>query len=425
MNLLLKYTWKELGYALILVLILQGNLFIKLFFISILLICNLDKVLSKSINKSAFFYFYILATIIISVLTIGWLHRFNYIFSLAFSFLIWFFCLFLFNYNSEQIKRNTVTSIRNVLEIIFWVNVFFSFGQLVLLMIEQRNLNPFGGTHKASTGDFIYGIFSNSSVNMIISTFFFFYYYNERKFLKSIVAGVVAVLTTYMGGLILAIGAFLIILVLSPAIKFKYKIFGVLLLVAAYFAFQFVSPENMRYVKNNIKMTLSKRPPRKVISFVETYKHGTSNVPRFLFGSGPGNFSSRTAFVLGGEYVSWLPEKFIYRSPDFSANHFQLWNKKVLAIPYNDGTANQPFSLYNQLFGEYGIIGLFMFVIFYLGYYIKKYYSLTYGKYILIFMLLIFIMDYWFEYLSVVVLFEFFMLLQTKELNEESKLVQA
>src|SRR5215211_6482031 len=181
MNLLMKYTWKEVQYACVLMLILQGNLLIKLFFISGLLLFNLDKVLSKNINKAIIFYFYILTAIIISFLTVGWLHEVNYFFSLFFSFVIWFFCLFLFNYNNQKIKESTLQSIQNVLEIIFWVNALFSFGQLIFLMIEQKSINPFGGTHKASTGDFIYGIFSNSSVNMIVSTFFFFYYYNERK----------------------------------------------------------------------------------------------------------------------------------------------------------------------------------------------------------------------------------------------------
>jgi hypothetical protein len=296
-----------------------------------------------------------------------------------------------------------------------------SFAQLVMLMIEQRTLNPFGGSYKGATGDFIYGLFSNSSINMIMSTFFFFFYIYQKKQWKAFFAVTTAILTTYMGGLVLAILAFVIILIFNPAIKIKYKLYGLIFLVAAYFSFRIISPENVKYSEYFIKKTFSIDPPRKLISFGQTINYSTSTIPRFFVGAGPGNFSSRTAFVFGGEYVSWLPQKVVYRSDAFDKNHFKLWNNEILSKPYQDGTANQPFAVYNQLLGEYGFIGLMVFFVLYTGYYFKRYYQLTYGKYLLVFLLLIFLMDYWFEYLSVVVLFEILMLVQLKELKKENE----
>lgn len=416
-----KYTWKELGYVFILLLIIQGNLFIKLVAISVLLILTPYKIFPKKTKPIVFFYLFILTIIMLSFLTLGWLNELNYFFSLLFSLVLWFFCYFLFVFNDQYINSHSLQSVKKSIDILFWLNTIMSFAQLVMLMIEQRTLNPFGGSYKGATGDFIYGLFSNSSINMIMSTFFFFFYIYQKKQWKAFFAVTTAILTTYMGGLVLAILAFVIILIFNPAIKIKYKLYGLIFLVAAYFSFRIISPENVKYSEYFIKKTFSIDPPRKLISFGQTINYSTSTIPRFFVGAGPGNFSSRTAFVFGGEYVSWLPQKVVYRSDAFDKNHFKLWNNEILSKPYQDGTANQPFAVYNQLLGEYGFIGLMVFFVLYTGYYFKRYYQLTYGKYLLVFLLLIFLMDYWFEYLSVVVLFEILMLVQLKELKKENE----
>ena len=416
-----KYTWKELGYVFILLLIIQGNLFIKLAAISVLLILTPYKLFPKKTKPIVFFYLFILTIIMLSFLTLGWLNELTYFFSLLFSLVLWFFCYFLFVFNDQYINSHSLQSVKKSIDILFWLNTIMSFAQLVMLMIEQKTLNPFGGSYKGATGDFIYGLFSNSSINMIMSTFFFFFYIYQKKQWKAFFAVTTAILTTYMGGLVLAILAFIIILIFNPAIKIKYKLYGLIFLVAAYFSFRIISPENVTYSEYFIKKTFTINPPRKLISFGQTINYSTSSIPRFLVGSGPGNFSSRTAFVFGGEYVSWFPQKIVYRSDAFEKNHFKLWNNEILSKPYQDGTANQPFAVYNQLLGEYGFIGLMIFFIFYIGYYFKRYYRLTFGKYLLVFLLLIFLMDYWFEYLSVVVLFEILMLVQLKELKNENK----
>ena len=399
---------------------MQGNLFIKLTTISLLLIFSRYKIFPKKTKIFTFFYLFIITIITLSFFTLGWLNEFNYLFSLVFSLVIWFFCYFLFVFNDQYINAHSLPSIKKSIDILFLLNTVVSFFQLLLLMIDQRSLNPFGGSYKGATGDFIYGLFSNSSINMIMSTFFFFYYIYQKKQWKAFFAASISILTTYMGGLVLAVVAFIIILLFNPAIKIKYKLYGFIFLAVAYFSFRIISPENVKYSEYFIKKTFSIDPPRKLISFKQTIDYSTSTIPRFLVGAGPGNFSSRTAFVFGGEYVNWLPQRIVYRSDAFEKNHFKLWNNEILSKPYQDGTANQPFSVYNQLIGEYGLIGLIIFFTFYTGYYFKRYYRLTYGKYLLVFLLLIFLMDYWFEYLSVVILFEILMLMQLKELKKEN-----
>jgi len=71
--------------------------------------------------------------------------------------------------------------------------------------------------------------------------------------------------------------------------------------------------------------------------------------------------------------------------------------------------------VYDQLLSEYGLLGLLALLVFYVGFFAKDYRLLTYGIPLLLFVLFIFLIDYWFEQLSVVVFFELLMFLNVKE----------
>ena len=70
---------------------------------------------------------------------------------------------------------------------------------------------------------------------------------------------------------------------------------------------------------------------------------------------------------------------------------------------------------YNQILGEYGLTGALLFAVFYLGYFLKHLRRLSYGRFMLIALMGFFLMDYWFESFSLVVIFELFLLLNMKE----------
>ena len=78
-----------------------------------------------------------------------------------------------------------------------------------------------------------------------------------------------------------------------------------------------------------------------------------------------------------------------------------------------------PNSVFNQLLGEYGVIGLGIFVVFYLLYTLKYWFKLSYGK-ILIPMCLMFLMtDYWFEAFSITVVFELLMSIEVHRIKTQ------
>ena len=300
--------------------------------------------------------------------------------------------------------------IEKILKIFFKINLFLVIIQIVIMCIDMKTLLPFANM---SAGDNVKGLFRNSSVNMIIMSFYAVFFMFKKDHINAVIAFTVMILTFYMSGLLLFLSVFLFYAFIKFSFERKIKI--ILGSVLVLFLFAQLSPDNVDYVKHilNDKISSKTDPPRKLVSFGQTFNNWTSNPISFVFGTGGGKFSSRTAFITAGEYVSWFPEKLTYISEDFNDNHFQLWNSKILSISFKDGTSNQPFSSYNKIVGEYGLLGIVLFMI-YLSSSIKYYRHLTYGKIIFLLIFAYFLLDYWFEYFSVIVFFELFLLLDIK-----------
>lgn len=160
------------------------------------------------------------------------------------------------------------------------------------------------------------------------------------------------------------------------------------------------------------------RRPGKMISFFQTYNFLKSSKKNLLFGAGVGNFSSKLAFRSSGvQNFGTYPAKFKYTSKVFEKNHLKTFLYYFNNDASKHSVLNYPTSIYNQLLGEYGLIGALLFTIFYIGYFIKRFGQLTYGKYLIIALLLFFFMEYWFEMYSLIVFFELLIFLNLKESN--------
>lgn len=168
--------------------------------------------------------------------------------------------------------------------------------------------------------------------------------------------------------------------------------------------------------------------PGVLISYSQTKDLLLSDWRYFFIGAGTTEFSSRFAFinskvVVDSRLLSILPA---YESKLFKENHKAIYRYLQYAGDRTHSIIHLPTSGYNQLFGEYGIIGFLGFIFLYLGYFISKRKNLSYGIFIVILIIPLFAFDYWFERLSVMVLFEFIMLLDLKlnATGEESKELQ-
>jgi GT2 family glycosyltransferase len=133
---------------------------------------------------------------------------------------------------------------------------------------------------------------------------------------------------------------------------------------------------------------------------------------QLIGGAGMGNFSSRLAFKttalgIGGTY----PQALRYCNPLFRDHYLYLYLYYYTRDQGGHSVVNMPDSVYGQLLGEYGLAGIVAFFLLYAGYFLRRVRSLSYGLPLVLFLGSSFFMEYWFEQLSIVVLFEFLLLL--------------
>lgn len=374
--------------------------------------------LTKGINRNKNLNTFYIALLFLSLLQILLFFRDDYSVNYLINSLLitgmWLLAFLAHNFIAQSVKICTLLAITKLLNYLFFINAVMVVIQYIAICIEAETIFPFAIKYYGmSTGDYLKGIFPNSSVNMVIMAFFATYYFFRKESKKAFLAVTLAVFTTFMSGIILALGVIALYGFFKFSFKNKLKFFVVAII--AFIIFYYVSPDNVKYVKAVLteKVNSKTDPARKLVSFEQTAKNFVSSPSSFVFGEGGGKFSSRTAYLTGGEYVTWYPENLVYRSKKFEENHFALWNNKALSIAFRDGTANQPFSFYNKIIGEYGALGILLFWL-YMYYFYKRYKLLTYGKLILPMLLAFLLLDYWFEYFTVILFFELFLFLDIK-----------
>lgn len=374
-------------------------------------------------DERTFFY---LALIIISLSQVLYLwhpeYSRNYIVNTLVATVFWGICLLTHVMLKTAAHTFTKQGLYKLLNVIFYLNIALIGIQYLISCYVTKSLIPFMSGVKGygmSTGDHLMGFFSNSSVSMTVMAFYTIYYlYQKDK--KYILAGLAMLASTYMSGILLflIISALYAFFVLPTALKIRVLLVVILLP----FIFLVSTPENVEYVKEitTEKIHSKADPPRKLVSFKLTALNFVSSPKSFLIGEGAGKFSSRASFLTGGDYVDWFPKEFVFRSEKFQDNHFSLWNKKVLSIPFRDGTHNQPFSFYNQIIGEFGLLGIILFGV-YIGFVVRRWHLLTYGKLITLLLLAFLFLDYWFDYFSIILFFELFINLNLKESAAEQE----
>jgi hypothetical protein len=163
--------------------------------------------------------------------------------------------------------------------------------------------------------------------------------------------------------------------------------------------------------------------PGKIVTFFQTLLFLRQHPVKIITGSGPGNFSSKLAFratSLG--FAGGYPAKHTYINNDFLTNHLDVYLYFFSKTAGLRSLTNSPYSVYDQLLAEYGLLGLLIFTICYAGFFAKHYKTLTYGLPLLLLLMMIFFTDYWFEQLSVIVFFELLLLLNIKETANNAQL---
>lgn len=165
--------------------------------------------------------------------------------------------------------------------------------------------------------------------------------------------------------------------------------------------------------------------PGKWVAFKQVFGFLHSHPDRILTGDGAGNFSSKLAFrstglgIMGG-----FPARYAYISPDFLGHHLDIYLDFFAKPKQMHSLTNSPDSVYGQVLGEYGTMGLLFLGVFYLGFFarrLRQARKLPGGGYGLPLMVILagsFLIGYWFEQLSVVILFELLLFTEVKPASE-------
>jgi hypothetical protein len=154
----------------------------------------------------------------------------------------------------------------------------------------------------------------------------------------------------------------------------------------------------------------------KSLAFKQSYSFLKEHQNKILTGDGIGNFSSKLAYrATGLKIAGSFPPAYIYSNTDFLFNHFSLYAYFFMKPAESHSIIHNSASVYDQLLTEYGLIGIIAFTIFYIGFFGRKWKLLTYGLPLFTILLSFFLIDYWFEQISIVILFEFLMFLDIKE----------
>ena len=328
----------------------------------------------------------------------------------------------------------------------FFINAVFSLWQLLMTMVHAGSINPYDVTDPAygnSTGDYIKGLMlAPCYLNMFVNSFFAVWFLYQRKWGQAFLATLICCLTTTNFANIIFLPVLLLLLFVLKERKARLTI---LASVSLFLLFNtFISKGNFVYLGQSVNNTTGRpsvtlnpgddpadrdsilrsrreiaatydrvaRPNGKMLSWKETWAYASATPMHALAGAGMGNFSSllalHMAHIYGRSHSRFYERMPEYVHPAYRANHYQIM-KDVYALPEGYHSArHMPHSFPNQLFGEYGLIGLLFFVIGYVWYFLKR----GGGRgFFLIIMILTggyLWFDYLFEYLSVMVFFELF-----------------
>jgi len=281
--------------------------------------------------------------------------------------------------------------------------LFWKYSLKILIIVNLSALITFSIVHFQDSfispvamdllDDSFYGLYGKSGlgghvlsiINIIYAIRYFFI--GNRQI--GILFLVFSILGFYGLGLVLTIISLTIIFrkYLLAKINFKYLLMAITLLVSGVFLIKSVNPKNYEYIKNSVfsfvvvkdfdyKVEMHKANnlqttsiPRKLTFIIGTFNRIKEDPYILFFGTSPGTYNSRVAFLLNGDLskTKLLKDNIRKRPPFHQSDVYPLFNTKTTLVPWMGGTRNQPFSSIISVFIEYGVIlGFLIFYTFYL-----------------------------------------------------------
>lgn len=360
----------------------------------------------------------------------------------------WLMSIFAFLAISVRVKKQDPTKIINSLKCFFVLNVIVTFYQLSQTMLTSGVLNPYAlwdvPEFGNSTGDYLKGIFFGPCyINFMANSFFAIFFLYRKEHFLSFLAIVILCLTSSNFAIVFFLPLYIVVLFLCKVPKawlsglaglgFIVLFYLVISVGNFHYLTESITKTEHNYNKENIgqvdktvsndnKVTnptdadFFKEKKGKLIAVDQTIDFVQKSPINFLFGAGVGNFSSLLAkrqsdiqIEQKSRLFKMLPQRI---AESYRSNHYTI-ERHLYNLPSDwHSIQQQPASFFNQILGEYGVIGTLGFLLFYALFIIKKVrfkaplmpMALLLGYYLLF--------DYLFEYLSIIVLFEIFYTIQ-------------
>jgi hypothetical protein len=184
---------------------------------------------------------------------------------------------------------------------------------------------------------------------------------------------------------------------------------------------------NLIYEKEQLSIDYIHKYKGKKLSILETLQYLKSSPGAFLFGAGPVRFSSLTAQKMSGYDSSRIFKKILprYSSRLYEENHKLLIKARAESTAEYWSSINWPDCFYNQILGEYGVLGALLFIIFYVWYFVKKIRYWSYGLWLSVLIIPFSFLSYMFEPFAVIIIFEFLMEMDMKNnIEKYNKIVE-
>jgi hypothetical protein len=318
------------GYDLILLVMLLSVSLPNTYVGSILaILIFLIKILKKiKIPKQVYrIYFYILILLCIYTFSffINYSHLQNLIWGLFTFSSFMLFPLIIKYKNSNQKFKNTIKRF-------LMIQIIFYLGELMYLINKFNSINIFKVSMAA--GDFLSGTSIGNSHQMAITMAFISFYFLEEYFQsknkKDLVWYIITLILFILPSMVSAIYIYILTLISVVMLKYFVNIFIkfkinkkdikiLLFSVLCILIFGLTQINNVIYGYNLISKALSNDPPRKIVGIYNTlfqFSREKAHIP--IIGVGIGNYSSRAALIVGGEYLwnqpKWIPPR------DFASN---------------------------------------------------------------------------------------------------------
>lgn len=279
-----------------------------------------------------------------------------------------------------------------ILKFSTWITVPQVFiGYLQMLEVQSyQYLNPFNFPGGSSAGDafvgttFDLGIGNLVAIKLSLMLMLLLPFWFKRRSVQTslliliLLAGwiLASAIYTLAIGLLVIIFYFVIVKIWRSFLTLRLSLTVFVAAILGFFfiaIFIYTQPDNVSYMTETLKGAYTTftskemtQAGRKVVYYDQTFTRLPNENPSMLvWGVGPGNYSSRSAWIVSGKYLLEQPD-FIPETPTPLAEkyNFTIWTKDMTEDFIGGGSiSNQPFSSWLSVFAETGLTGLFFFIL--------------------------------------------------------------